>query len=76
MENVPSDIWIAACALRLHGRWHTVPADELERVAADLWADQRLAALPPAQAADLWLKPVTSGYASTTSARPMPHRRG
>lgn len=50
--------WIAIAAHRLAHRWPHVPADQLDEVAADLWADETMRALPPAEAAELWLRPL------------------
>ncbi|VTU36189.1 hypothetical protein [Variovorax sp. PBL-E5] len=58
MEDTPEDLWIAACAHRLQQRWRTVDPLELERVAAEIWRDDRLRAMPPAQAAREWLMPL------------------
>ena len=58
MGPVAADIWIAACAHELHRRWRTVDPEQLDEVAADLWGDERLRAMPPATAAVEWLAPV------------------
>ena len=55
------DVWIDACAHRLQRQWRTVDPAQLEEVAAGLWADERLRAMAPAQAAVDWLRPVASG---------------
>jgi hypothetical protein len=54
------DLWIAVFAHRLQRHWRTVDPDELDQVAADLWRDERLRAMAPAEAADEWLKPIAS----------------
>lgn len=59
MENVPADLWTAACAHRLQQQWHTVDPLELEEVARDLWRDARLRAMSPDEAAIDWLRPIT-----------------
>lgn len=59
MDQLPVDIWIAACAHRLQQRWRTVDPKVLEEVADDIWRDQRLRAMTPAAAALEWLKPVS-----------------
>jgi hypothetical protein len=59
MENVSAVLWIAACAHRLQQQWHTIDPLVLEDVAWDLWRDERLRAMPPAEAAVDWLKPIT-----------------
>ena len=55
------DIWIDACAHRLQRQWRTVDPEQLEQVAADLWADPLLRLMSPAEAAVEWLRPVASG---------------
>lgn len=65
MDPVAAEIWIAACAHELHRRWRTVDPDQLDEVAADLWRDERLRAMPPATAAMAWLAPVA--YESCSS---------
>ena len=47
------DDWIAACAHQLQRRWRTVDPEQLDEVAADLWSDARLRAMPPVRAAAL-----------------------
>lgn len=58
MENMPANLWIAACAHRLQQQWHTVDPLDLEEVAHDLWRDERLRAMPPDEAAVDWLRPI------------------
>lgn len=58
MDQLSPTQWITQCAERLHQRWQTVEAAQLEEVAMELWRDSRLRALPPADAAALWLNPV------------------
>lgn len=58
METPTPSKWIAACAQRLHERWHTVDAGQLEEVAVGIWQDARLRTMEPAEAAALWLLPV------------------
>ncbi len=53
-----TEIWIAACAHQLQRHWRTVDPEQLEEVAADLWRDETLRALAPAEAAVVWLEPV------------------
>ena len=60
MDTLPFNIWIAACAHRLQQRWRTVDPTLLEEVADELWHDPHLRAMPPADAATEWLKPVAS----------------
>lgn len=52
--------WVTRCAEQLHERWQTVEPAQLEEVAIELWRDSHLGALPPAEAAALWLSPVAS----------------
>lgn len=58
METLTPSKWIAACAERLHERWHTVEAAQLEEVAVGIWQDARLRTMEPAEAAAVWLLPV------------------
>jgi hypothetical protein len=39
-------------------QWRTVDPLQLEALAADLWNDEHLRALPPAAAAVDWLRPI------------------
>lgn len=59
METLTPSKWIAACAQRLHERWHTVDTGQLEEVAMGIWQDARLRSMEPAAAAALWLLPVS-----------------
>jgi hypothetical protein len=56
------DDWIAICAHQLQRQWRTVDPDQLDEVAADLWHDEALRALAPAEAAVAWLKPIACGH--------------
>lgn len=58
MDQMPANVWTAACAHRLQQRWRTVDPVVLEEVADDIWHDQRLREMPPADAAVEWLKPI------------------
>jgi hypothetical protein len=58
METMSQGQWIARCAQRLHQRWRTVEAVQLEEVAAVIWQDAALRRMEPAEAAALWLQPV------------------
>jgi hypothetical protein len=58
MQDTPNDLWIAACAHRLQQRWRTVDPLDLKEVAAQLWRDELLRAMPPDAAAVAWLGPV------------------
>lgn len=59
MQSMSPGQWIAKCAERLHDRWRTVPATELEEVAVELWRDPALRELDPTLAAARWLQPIT-----------------
>lgn len=61
MQKMPAEIWIAACAHRLHHHWHTVDPRDLEQAARDIWNDARLGEMAPDTAAAEWLKPVAHG---------------
>ncbi|RYE42833.1 MAG: hypothetical protein EOP24_30965 [Hyphomicrobiales bacterium] len=66
-----AEIWIAACAHQLQQRWRSVHPSELEAVASELWHDEHLRAMAPAQAATEWLEPVACKLcAPGTSAPP------
>lgn len=52
--------WIHQCAARLHERWHTVAQAQLEDVALDIYLDDQLRHLPPAEAAAAWLSPIAN----------------
>jgi hypothetical protein len=58
MDTLLPTQWIAQCADRLHQRWRTVEPAQLEELAVDLWKDAQLRAMPPEEAAVVWLSPV------------------
>ena len=58
METITQTQWIARCAQRLHERWRTVEAAQLEEVAVVIWQDEQLRNMEPSEAAALWLQPV------------------
>lgn len=58
MDSLPAPLWIAACAQRLQQHWRTVDRRQLEEAAEDLWKDERLRSMTPADAAAVWLEPV------------------
>lgn len=62
MDSLPAHIWIAACAHQLQQQWRTVDPAQLEDLAGDLWRDERLRALTPSEAAQVWLEPVTGKH--------------
>lgn len=64
------DDWIGLCAHRLQRQWRTVDPEVLEDVAADLWADSRWRALPPAFAAVEWLQPVVRQATASVESAP------
>jgi hypothetical protein len=47
--------WVAQCARRLRQHWRTIDVASLEEVAGDLYRDERMRRLPPADAATAWL---------------------
>lgn len=52
--------WIAKCGEKLHERWHTVEAAQLEEVAVVIWQDAKLRAMEPGEAATVWLSPIVT----------------
>jgi len=58
MSPHPENLWIADCAQRLQQHWRMVDLIELKEVASSLWRDARWRAMPPAEAASDWLKPI------------------
>ena len=50
--------WIAIAAHRLQYRWRSINPGQLEEVAAEIWNDEHLAVLDPAEAVDAWLAPI------------------
>jgi hypothetical protein len=56
---IPPADWIAIAAHRLAHRWPHVLPLQLDELAAELWQDETLRRLPAADAADLWLRPVS-----------------
>ena len=60
MDEISPTQWVTRCAERLHEHWQTVESAQLEEVAMELWRDSHFRALPPAEAAALWLSPVVS----------------
>ncbi|MDQ2762604.1 MAG: hypothetical protein M3Y22_03675 [Pseudomonadota bacterium] len=54
-----SSDWIAIAAHRLAHRWPHVLPEQLDELAADLWRDATLRELPPAEAVEWWLRPLT-----------------
>jgi len=58
MEELLPSQWIATCAERLHGRWQTVDPAQLEEVAVEMWKNDYLRSMGPAEAAAFWLTPV------------------
>jgi hypothetical protein len=63
------DIWIALCAHRLQRQWRTVDPEQLDEVAGDLWNNERLRQLAPADAAVDWLRPVAGPPAPALATR-------
>lgn len=58
MDTILPTQWIAQCADSLHERWRTVGPAQLEELAVALWQDEQLRAMPPEEAAAVWLSPV------------------
>ena len=50
--------WIAIAAHRLQYRWRSINPGQLEEVAAEIWNDEQLSVLDPAEAIDAWLAPI------------------
>jgi hypothetical protein len=59
MDSQPDPEWLAACAHGLQRHWRTVEPDFLQEVARDLWRNEKLRTMPPLEAAQKWLEPVT-----------------
>jgi hypothetical protein len=51
--------WVAVVTARLQQHWPRIEPAQLEELAIDLSRDDLLRALPPEQAARVWLQPVT-----------------
>jgi hypothetical protein len=58
MQQLRPTQWIVQCAQQLQERWHSVDHAQLEEVAVDIWKDERLRVLEPAEAATAWLAPI------------------
>ena len=56
MEEPSRTTWIARCSHRLREQWRTIDLESLEDLAQELWADERLRARPPEEAALEWLR--------------------
>ena len=50
--------WLATMSAQLQRRWPTIDPQRLDDLALDLSRDASLRALPPEQAAEVWLQPV------------------
>ena len=55
-DNLADVQWVAHCAHRLREQWPHADPTSLEEAATDLWKDESLRAMPPAQAAVAWLR--------------------
>lgn len=53
------ETWIACCAHRLHYKWRSLPPEQLDEAAAELWDEEKLREMPPEAAAAAWLGPIT-----------------
>ena len=60
MDELTPSQWIAKCGEKLHERWQTVRAAQLEEVAVVIWQDVNLREMPPDQAAETWLSPIAT----------------
>ena len=60
MDEITLSQWIVKCGAKLHERWQTVQAAQLEEVAVVIWQDLALRELPPDQAAETWLSPIVT----------------
>lgn len=58
MDEIPPNLWIAACAHHLQLHWRTVDPQELEDTARELMRDPRLRDMAPGDAAATWLRPI------------------
>lgn len=47
--------WIARCSARLRGQWSRLHQDMRDRLAADLWSDERWRRMEPELAVAEWL---------------------
>ncbi|MES2414801.1 MAG: hypothetical protein V4614_13425 [Pseudomonadota bacterium] len=68
METLTPTQWITRCSARLHERWQTVDAAQLEEVALDLWNNAKWRAMEPCEAAAAWLSPIDSGSSNMTDS--------
>jgi len=50
--------WVAQCTRRLREHWPHADVVSLEEAAVELWNDDELRALAPADAAANWLEPL------------------
>jgi hypothetical protein len=48
-------------------RWRSIDPSQLEDVAAELWEDEHLCGLDPAQAVDTWLTPIVPPLPSSST---------
>ncbi|MCE9661706.1 MAG: hypothetical protein K8R60_24545 [Burkholderiales bacterium] len=55
-DNLIDVTWVAWCAERLRAQWPRADATSLEETARELWADERLRAMGPGEAAEKWLR--------------------
>lgn len=55
MDAIKQQEWVAQCARRLRQQWRTIDLASLEEVAHDLYDDERMRVLSPADAAAAWL---------------------
>jgi hypothetical protein len=53
---IESKEWVARCSARLHAQWPSVPRDQRDELAQQLWTSERWAAMDPEVAAVTWLR--------------------
>ena len=58
MQHLTQPEWVAIAAHRLQYRWCSINPGQPEGVATELWKDEHLSGLDPAQAVDTWLTPI------------------
>ena len=64
MDRIASEFvdvqWVARCAHRLRRRWPHVDVASLEEAASELWRIDWLREMAAEDAAELWLRPLSS----------------
>ena len=54
--NLADVRWVAQCARRLREQWAHADPTSIDETAAELWQDEALRVLAPAEAAATWLR--------------------